>query len=129
MILADTDVLIDYLIGVSPARQQIARLMGSGALETTAVNCFEILSGADPGQQGDASRALVSVLPSLPLDLPAADRAASIRRHLDRTGKSIGMADSLIAGIALANDLPLLTRNRSHFSRVPNLKLVDIQKV
>jgi predicted nucleic acid-binding protein len=37
------------------------------------------------------------------------------------------MADSLIAGIALANDLPLLTRNRSHFERVPDLKLVDIQ--
>jgi predicted nucleic acid-binding protein len=39
------------------------------------------------------------------------------------------MADSLIAGIALASDIPLFTRNRSHFARVPNLNLVEIQKV
>jgi tRNA(fMet)-specific endonuclease VapC len=38
------------------------------------------------------------------------------------------MADSLIAGIALEHDLPLLTRNRKHFSRVPGLKLVEIAR-
>ncbi len=129
MILADTDVLIDYLSGVSPAREQIARLIKARLLETTAVNCFEILSGADEGQQGDAARVLVNVISSLPLDFSAAQHAAAVRRQLDQTGKSIGMADSLIAGIALANDLPLLTRNRSHFSRVPHLKLAEIQKV
>jgi len=36
------------------------------------------------------------------------------------------MADSLIAGIALANQLPLFTRNRKHFEKVPGLKLVNL---
>ena len=36
------------------------------------------------------------------------------------------MGDSLIAGIALTRGLPLLTRNRNHFERAGNLKLVDI---
>ena len=37
------------------------------------------------------------------------------------------MADSLIAGIALARNLPLFTRNRKHFERVPNLKLIELE--
>jgi predicted nucleic acid-binding protein len=35
------------------------------------------------------------------------------------------MADSLIAGIAIANDLELLTRNRKHFAKVEGLRLVS----
>jgi predicted nucleic acid-binding protein len=129
MILADTDVLIDYLSGISPVREQLTRLIGSRTLQTTAVSCFEVLSGAGDDKQGDAARALIEDIPLLPLDRRAAQHAAIVRRQLDRAGQKIDTGDSLIAGIALANDLPLLTRNRRHFSRVPNLKLVEIQKV
>jgi predicted nucleic acid-binding protein len=36
------------------------------------------------------------------------------------------MGDSLIAGIALAHNLPLFTRNRAHFERVEKLELVKV---
>jgi predicted nucleic acid-binding protein len=39
-----------------------------------------------------------------------------------------GRGDSLMAGIALAHDLPLFTRNRSHFERVDNLTLIDVAR-
>lgn len=129
MILADTDVLIDFLNGVSPVYEQIARYVDVEQLATTVITIFELLSGADEGKRGKATRAIAGSLPILSLDFASAERAAAIRRHLDRSGKSIGMADSLIAGIALASDIPLFTRNRSHFARVPNLNLVEIQKV
>jgi tRNA(fMet)-specific endonuclease VapC len=35
--------------------------------------------------------------------------------------------DTLIAAIALANDLTLVTNNTREFSRVPNLKIEDWQ--
>jgi predicted nucleic acid-binding protein len=127
MILADTDVLIDYLNGISPVFEQVVRSIETEQIATTVITIFELLSGADEGRRGKATNVVARSLPALPLDFAAAERAASIRRHLQRARKSIGMADSLIAGIALANDLPLLTRNRSHFERVPDLKLVDIQ--
>ena len=126
MILADTDVLIDYLAGVQPVQDRIAGYADAEQLQTTAVTCFELLSGAGPGKRRQAIRRLVDALNVLPLDRTAAERAADVRRKLDRTGRPIGMGDSLIAGIALAHDLPLLTRNRSHFERVENLRLVDI---
>jgi len=125
MILADTDVLIDYLAGVQPVADQILRHVETERLKTTAVSCFELLSGARQGKRGDAIRKLVSALDVLPLDRASAERAAWLRRELERIGQTIGMGDSLIAGIALANDLPLFTRNRKHFDRVPHLKLVD----
>ena len=44
-------------------------------------------------------------------------------RELERKGDAIGMADSLIAGIAVERDGILLTRNRKHYERVPGIKL------
>lgn len=127
MIIADSDVLIDYLAGASPAREQISQLIRSRKLQTTAINGFEILSGAAEGRRGDAARALVALLPSLPLDLPAAEHAAALRRKLELSGQTIGMADSLIAGIALHHGCPLITRNRAHFERVEGLELVPMR--
>lgn len=127
MILADTDVLIDYLGGISPVREQIARYIAADQLATTAVNAFELLTGADETKRGRAVQQLAEALPVAVLDHTAARKAAEIQRRLTRAGQSIGMADSLIAGIALACDCPLFTRNRSHFERVAELKLVDVE--
>lgn len=56
----------------------------------------------------------------------AASRAvATARRELEGRGETIGMSDYLIAGVCLARPLPLLTRNRAHFDRIPGLILVD----
>jgi predicted nucleic acid-binding protein len=128
VILADTDVLIDYLAEVSPIAEQISQYVQADRLWTTAVTCFELLSGAEEGKRGNKLREFVDSLNVLPLDFPAAQRAAELRRYLDRTGRAIGMADSMIAGIALLHDLPLFTRNNSHFERVPGLTLVEIER-
>jgi predicted nucleic acid-binding protein len=44
---------------------------------------------------------------------------------MERNGTSIGMGDSLIAGIVLCHRGILLTRNRRHFEIVPGLNLAD----
>jgi tRNA(fMet)-specific endonuclease VapC len=128
LILADTDVLIDYLAGIEPIQAQIARYAEASRLQTTAVTCFELLSGAGVGKKGDAIRDLLHALTVLPLDREAATRAAEVRRALGGTGQPIGMGDSLIAGIALLHNVALFTRNRRHFERVPHLKLVDLEE-
>jgi tRNA(fMet)-specific endonuclease VapC len=45
-----------------------------------------------------------------------------VRAHLDASGCPIGAMDCLIAAIALANDLPLVTHNVREFFRVPDLR-------
>jgi tRNA(fMet)-specific endonuclease VapC len=122
-IVADTDVLIDFLAGFEPAASRIALELESGGLKTTAVTRFELLAGATTARQQAAVRTLMDAVPALPLDARAADRAAEVRRALEKQGKPIGMGDSLIAGIVLAAGGILLTRNVKHFDRVEGLRV------
>lgn len=126
MTIADTDVLIDSLRGAQPATAQVRTELERGSLCTTVISRFELLSGARTPRQEATIRELLAAIVSLPVDEEAADRAAQVRRSLERFGEPIGMADSLIAGIALARGAALLTRNRRHFGRVPGLRLVNL---
>ena len=123
MIVADTDVLIDFLGGHDPGADRVALELERGELATTVVNRFELLSGVRTARQEKAVRELLDALTTLPLDNQAADEAASIRRTLERAGTPIGMGDSLVAGIVRARRGLLLTRNRRHFDKVDGLTL------
>jgi len=125
MIVADTDVLIDFLEG-RPGAQTVAEALAAGQLQTTAISCFEVLSGARPAHLLKAAQTLLDSFLVLPLDSRAAQTAAQVRRELERSGFGIGMADSLIAGVVLLNGGTLLTRNVRHFQRVPHLSLADL---
>jgi len=126
MIVADTDVLIDFLAGRDPGAEQVARELHRGLLRTTAVSRFELLCGARNARQEGAIRQLLEAIPTLALDEQAAGRAAQIQRNLQSTGEAIGMADSLIAGTVLAHGATLLTRNRRHFARLAGLRLAEL---
>ena len=126
MMIADTDVLIDFLQGDRPASERIALELDRGQLATTAITRFELLAGARTARQQTIIGQLLAALPCLPLEAQSADRAAEVRRAPERQGLSIGMGDSLIAGIVLAHRGVLLTRNRRHFGRVPSLALGSI---
>jgi tRNA(fMet)-specific endonuclease VapC len=121
--VADTDVLIDFLEDRAPVAGRIALELERGDVRTTTVTRFESLAGARTPQQLRIVGELLAALPCLPLDDPSADAAAVIRRELERAGVGIGMADSLIAGIVRTSQGVLLTRNRQHFERVPGLSL------
>ena len=64
---------------------------------------------------------------SLPLDDSAAEEYGKVRAHLAAQGMQIGPNDLMIAAIALANRLTLVSHNTSEFSRVPGLLLEDWQ--
>jgi tRNA(fMet)-specific endonuclease VapC len=64
---------------------------------------------------------------SLPFDDPAAEQYGRVREQLASAGMPIGPNDLLIASIALANGLTLVTHNTTEFSRVPGLAIEDWQ--
>ncbi len=126
MTVADTDVLVDALRGHEPSASRVASELQAGRLLTSAISRFELMSGAHTRSQQEAVRTLLSGIPALPLDDGAADRAAEVRKRLEKRGEGIGMADSLIAGIVLENGAALMTRNRKHFERVEGLRLASL---
>ena len=69
-------------------------------------------------------QAFIASLPSMEV-LPFADSAAilagQVAGELERLGRPIGIADSMIAAIALDQGLELVTGNTAHFQRVQQL--------
>jgi tRNA(fMet)-specific endonuclease VapC len=123
MIVADTDVLIDFLRGAEPMAERIAFELSKGFVATTAINAFELEAGAHGPRQKLAVDDLLGALHIFPLGRTAALRAGALHRDLASRGQGIGMADSLIAAICLEENGMLLTRKRKHFERVAGLKL------
>ena len=122
MKIVDTDVLIDYLRGRDPGASWAHRQLENGTrLMTTVLSRFELLAGARTSREIDSVDGLLAAIPALPLDTRGADQAAATRRALARQGSGIGMGDSLIAGIVIAAEGTLVTRNVRHFSRVAGL--------
>jgi len=124
LIVVDSDVLIDALRGRQPAVRRVTDGLHAGVLSTTTVTVFELLSGVRTEADSAAVERLLAALTILPFDDAASREAAGVRRGLASQGRSIGMADYMIAGICVARSAALLTRNRAHFERVPGLALV-----
>ncbi|MCY4448228.1 MAG: type II toxin-antitoxin system VapC family toxin [Chloroflexi bacterium] len=55
----------------------------------------------------------------LPLYREAAEYAGTLRAQAQRSGRLLRVNDALIAGIAIANDLSLATRNVADFDYLP----------
>jgi tRNA(fMet)-specific endonuclease VapC len=123
MMVADSDLLIDFLCGKDPGCARIKLEISTGRLATTAVNAFELMSGARSESDREKVAALLAALVILPVEERSAARAAEVRIHLESQGAGIGMADYLIAGVCLDKGGTLLTRNLAHFVRVQNLNI------
>jgi tRNA(fMet)-specific endonuclease VapC len=131
--LLDTNAWIVYL------RQSNARLVQRflqvvpAEIALNSVVLAELFYGAHHGAANKqaANLALIGRLQQRFVSLPFDDRAAAeygeIRAHLAAQGTPIGSNDLLIASIALANGLTLVTNNTNEFSRVPGLNLEDWQ--
>jgi tRNA(fMet)-specific endonuclease VapC len=61
----------------------------------------------------------------LDFDLSAARRFGQLRSELLVRGISVNPVDLMIAAVALANDLTLVTHNTRHFEPIPGLRVVD----
>jgi tRNA(fMet)-specific endonuclease VapC len=62
---------------------------------------------------------------SLNFDDEAAEICGNIRAQLTRLGTPIGPYDLQIAGIALSNNMILVTHNTKEFSRITGLRIED----
>jgi tRNA(fMet)-specific endonuclease VapC len=91
----------------------------------------ELLYGAyrsaRPGQTLSQVQTFCGPFLSLPFDDRAAAEYARIRAHLASLGNVIGPNDLMIAAIALAHGLTLVTHNVAEFRRVPGLTVEDWQ--
>jgi len=126
MYLLDTNTLIYFFKQQGHVAAHLKQVQAS-QIALPSVVLFEleygVLRSTKPEVQQRGMDAAVAAYRVLPLDAKSAKAAAGVKYTLETAGTPIGHGDQLIAGIALANDLTLITRNTREFSRVAGLCL------
>lgn len=126
--LLDTNTCVDHLRD-QHAGKLVTRLEkgSSGTILLCAVVVAELVYGAwrsaDPVSTLTKVREFCRGLQSLPFENAAAEEYGRIRAELAQAGTPIGPNDLMIAAIALANQLTLVTNNVAEFSRVRRLQI------
>ena len=123
IVIADTDVVIDFFSGAEPSASILTRLIEDDRLALTSVTIFELFAGITGTKRLTQVRDLIAAVPIFPLGKSEAEEGARIYNELKKGGNLIGNQDILIAGICIAHDKALFSKNKDHFSRIPNLKL------
>lgn len=102
--------------------QEFLRARLDEPIYTSRVAWAEFAEGCETNEVVTHHLALFAVIE---VDETVAWEASRISRQLDRTGLHIGDNDVWIAATAVAHNLPLVSRNRRHFARVPGLQVVS----
>ena len=129
--LLDTNACVAYLTARSP--NVVTRLHATAPdnVVLCSVVKAELLYGARKSArvQENLERlaAFFVPFPSLPFEDVAAEQYGELRAALEKQGRPIGPNDLIIAAIALAHGLTLVTSNHAEFGRVPGLSVEDWQ--
>lgn len=95
------------------------------AIITIAELWFGARKSARPQATRREMQAFLRPLQVLPFDQAAAEAYAELRYQLETSGRPIGERDLLIASVAIARRLVVVTHNVSEFGRVPGLSVED----
>ena len=124
--LLDTDILSEVGKAIDPvvARNAATYRTTFGQYTLSTVTVSEVIRGFQKKQNLARVQAFIASLPSMEV-IPLADSAAilagQIAGELERVGRPIGIADCMIAAIALDHGLELVTGNTAHFQRVQQI--------
>lgn len=123
-ICLDTSAIIGYLKGREPSASAVDRAVKEFDCYVTTITIYELLFGVARAKKEIGEQALLGTMTVLSFNDSAARRAADLHSELISSNKDIGVKDVLIAAICLENNLPILTTNEQHFSRVQGLKVI-----
>jgi predicted nucleic acid-binding protein len=124
--LLDTDIYSEILRAVNSTVVANARSyrQAHGVLTLSVITVMEMVKGFQQVQRPQKIADLLTCVAAeevLDFGQPAAELAGRIWGDLDRTGQSIGLADPMIAAVAITHGLDLVTGNTSHYQRIQQL--------
>ena len=127
--ILDTSFLIDVLRGEDAAALQksleLDKKFEKKAI--TSISVIELWRGAllsnQPVVEKEKIHELINSLPLLAFGLEAAKKTAEIESQLKTDGSMIDLEDIMIAGLAMARNEKILTRDSKHFSSVKGIEI------
>jgi predicted nucleic acid-binding protein len=124
--LLDTDMLSEISKGIDlkVARNAAAYRTTFGRYTLSVISIMEVVRGFQKKQSTRRLQRFLIAIASeeiLAFDQPSAELAGRIAGDLDRVGQPIGLADPMIAAVALHHGLELVTGNTAHYQRIQQL--------
>jgi predicted nucleic acid-binding protein len=114
-ILLDTSVLIDALRLRRGRRQWLAELVRAGhSLATSALNFAEVFAGMRPEEES-RTKDFLDALQCYEITADVAEIAGKLKGQWARKGRTLTLADMMVAATALQQGCPLATDNRKDF--------------
>ena len=133
MYLLDTNACIRILRNTSRPLLDRFQRHDPSEIKLCSVVKAELFYGAQRNTQKEVNLLLLqrffTTFESVPFDDESADHYGLIRVELERAGLMIGPNDLMIASIARAHGLVLVTHNTDEFSRVSGLRIDDLELV
>ncbi len=127
MYCLDTDIIIEYFKGNASIKSHIDNLDKS-SLNITPLTLCELYRGAFLSQNFEknvvAINKLLAWVNILDFDTFSCELYGKIYAELIRTGNIIQDSDMMIAAICKTNNKILITRNKKHFEKIKDLKLI-----
>jgi len=128
-VLIDTDTLSFFFRGNENVVNKLQEyLTYYDKINISIISYYEILSGL---RFRDSKKILKSFIDFteqcsiLPLTKESTEISSDIYANLRKQGNPINDMDLLIAGIAVSNEMILVTHNSKHFNRIENLDIED----
>jgi predicted nucleic acid-binding protein len=113
--LLDTSVLIDVLRSRNKRRELLAKLVTDGhQLSTTALNIAEVYSGIRSGEE-TATALFLDSLHCHDLTASSGKRAGVLKKNWAQKGRTLSLADTIVAAIAIDRNCKLMMDNRKDF--------------
>ena len=114
-LLLDTTVMIDVVRFRNQRNEFLAELVRSGhRLCTSTLNIAELFAGVRPGESARVE-ALLSGLEYYDLTASIARLAGQMRNAWAKRGRTLSLADTIVAATAIDRGCVLLTDNRKDF--------------
>jgi predicted nucleic acid-binding protein len=124
-LLLDTSVLIDVLRRRNQRREFIAELVQAGHLLSTAtLNVAELFAGMRANEEAQAEM-LLAGLEVYELSGSGARLAGKFKNAWSRKGRTLTLADTIVAAIAVEQACQLLTDNQRDFP-MPEVQLYPL---
>ena len=130
--IIDTDILSYYFKGNQTVIKNFEKyLQDFDLIEISIITYYEIIGGLmakNALKQLNIFQDFVDQNIVIPMTENSAKISAELYSTLRQQGNTVDDIDLLIAGIAIDNDLTLITNNENHFNRIPGLQVENWSK-
>lgn len=127
--ILDTTFLIDVMKRDERVSELVADVSVSGASLVTTTSIMELWEGIHHADSTRNERKRVEELledvREVPFDRECAMKAGKVNEALVSAGEPIDVEDVMIGATAIVHDVPVVTRNVSHFDRIDGLDVVS----